>query len=90
MKLYIVSYGESGKEVGKGTYCLVAENGECLYSHYCFHRGYAKGDLIDRRPERIAECKKRFGEYEVLFLGEDDMTMEEIVKRNHDWDIKEE
>ena len=83
MKLYIVSYGESGKEDDEGTYYLVAENGECLYSHYCSHKGYAKGDLIENRPERIAECEKRFGEYEVLFLGEDDMTMEEIVKRNH-------
>lgn len=84
MKLYIVSYGESGKEDGEGIYYLIAESGECLYSHYCSHNGYAKGDLIENRPERIEECNKRYGEYEVLFLGEDDMTMEEIVKRNHD------
>ena len=85
MKLYIVSYGESGKEVGEGYYNLVDENGKGLYNHFCSSASYAKGDLIENRPERIEECKKRYGEYEVLFLGEDDMTMEEIVKRNHDW-----
>lgn len=78
MKLYIVSYG-SGQERGEGIYYLISEEGEVLYSHYCSNAGYAKGDLIKDRPERIEECKKRFKEYEVLFLGEDNMTMQELM-----------
>ena len=82
MKLYIVSYGETGTETGEGCYSLIAENGEGLYGHYCSHAGYAKGDLLLNRPNRIEECKNKYGNYELLFLGEDDMTLEELTKRN--------
>lgn len=90
MKLYIVSPGESGMERGEGTYCLVAENGETLYSHYCSNIIFAKGDLIEDRPERIIECKKKYGKYEVLFLGDDSMTNEELYKRHLEFNKREE
>jgi hypothetical protein len=80
-KLYICG-PDSG---GEGIYDLVADDGECLASHFCSHKGYAKGDLESNRPERIANWKKRFGKYQVLWLGEDDLTKEEIKKRNNDW-----
>ena len=82
MKLYIVGYGTSGTEKGEGVYTLVAENGEELYSHYCSSAGFAKGDLIKNRPERIKECKQKYGDYEILFLGEDNMTIEELFKKS--------
>lgn len=79
-KLYIVSNSEDGKQSIDGVYTLVDEKGKGLYSHWCSSKCYAKGDLIEQRPERIEECKKEYGEYEVLFLGEDDMTLEELEK----------
>lgn len=33
-------------------------------------------------PETIEECKKKYGEYEVLFLGEDEMNMEKLLELN--------
>ena len=81
MKLYIV-----GPENGEGgVYTLISEKGEGLASHLCSHKGYAKSDLEARRPERQKEWKKKFGDYEVLSLGEDDMTMEKIRKLNDEF-----
>ena len=79
-KLYIVSNSEDGKQNIDGVYYLFAEDGECLYSHWCSSKSYAKGDLIEQRPKRIEECKKEYGEYEVLFLGEDEMTLEQLME----------
>lgn len=81
-RLYIVSNSEDGKQSIDGIYYLIAEDGECLYSHWCSSIGYAKGDLIEQRPERIEECKKKYGEYEVLFLGEDEINMEKLLELN--------
>ncbi len=82
-KLYVVSNSKDGKQNIDGTYMLIDEEGKALYSHWCSSKYYAKGDLIEQRPERIEECKKEYGEYEVLFLGEDDMTMEKLLELNH-------
>ena len=77
-KLYIVSDSEDGKQSIDGIYMLVDETGKGLYSHWCSSKYYSKGDLIEQRPERIKECKEQYGEYEVLFLGEDEMTLEKL------------
>ncbi len=81
-KLYIISNSEDGKQNIDGVYTLVDEKGKGLYSHWCSNKCYAKGDLIEQRPERMEECKKQYGEYEVLFLGEDDMTIEKLTELN--------
>lgn len=78
MKLYIIE-PENG---GNGVYGLVTEKGEGLASHLCSHRGFAKSDLEAGRPERQKEWKQRFGEYEVLHIGDDDMTREKIIELN--------
>lgn len=84
-KLYIV-----GPELnGEGVYSLVADDGECLASHMCSHSGFALGDLHDRRPERIKKWKERFGSYEVLYLGDDEMTEGELLKLNKEWAVRE-
>lgn len=80
MKLYILEVAKYGR-IGSA-FALFTENGEVLYRHLCSSAGYAPGDLIHDRPERVEECTKRFGEYQVLFLGDDDLTMEELLKRN--------
>ena len=93
MKLYIVSNDGNIKGDGTGNidgvYTLISEEGEYLYDHWCSSKSYAKGDLIERRPERIEECKKKFGEYEVLYLGEDDMTLAKLVELNNNFNSKE-
>lgn len=74
--------------VGKGrntVFHLVTEDGEPLASHFCTNEHFAEGDLYYNRPERKEEYKKRFGEIELLWIGDDDMTVEELIKRNREW-----
>lgn len=85
MKLYVCSDSESLTENIDGIYFLVAETGEVLASHFCSSKWFAKGDLYERRPERIEKFNERFGECECLFLGEDDMTAKEILELNAKW-----
>ena len=47
--------------------------------------GFAKDDLILRRPERIKEWKERFGDIKLLFLGDDDMTKEKLLELNKEY-----
>lgn len=54
------------------------KNGEVLYSHVCSSKNHAKADLIENRPGRIKRCIKLYGTYEVLYLGEDDMTIDRM------------
>jgi hypothetical protein len=78
MKLYI----DGPKHKKEGVYFLISEEGEVLYSHYCSNAFYAHGDLIGYRTERRKEITRRFGDYTVLELGADEMTQEELVRRN--------
>lgn len=82
MKAYIVSESEHGTENIDGVYYLITEEGECLASHWCSNSAYALSDLYERRPERIAEFANRFGEFEVNYLGCDDMTMGKLIELN--------
>ena len=80
-KFYIVG----PKNEGEGLYTLVADTGEGLASHFCSHAGYALSDLEQGRPERKEKWKKEFGEYKVLYIGDDEMTRDELMKRNEEW-----
>ena len=84
MKLYIINNSENGMKNIDGTYYLISEEGEALYSHWCSNKGWAQHDLIDQewRKDRYQDCLDKYGKFEVLFLGNDDMTLEEIIKRN--------
>lgn len=84
MKLYIIC----PEDEGNGVYGLVSEEGEGLASHLCSSKCYAKGDLEERRPERQKAWKEKFGNYEVIFLGEDDMTREKLVELNEKFHTK--
>lgn len=64
---------------------LVAETGEHLASHLCSHYGYAKSDLYEGRPERIKEFTERFGEIEVKYIDETDISEDELLSRNKKW-----
>lgn len=79
MKLYI----DGPEDGGEGHYVLIAETGEYLAGHYCSNSDWARWDLVNRRPGWVQELTARFGAYEVLRLGDDDMTHDELVSRNH-------
>lgn len=64
---------------------LVAETGEHLASHFCSHSGFAYNDLYGTRTKRKEEWANRFGELEVKFIDETDITEDELVKRNKAW-----
>lgn len=85
MKAYIVSNSDDGMENIDGIYYLITEEGEGLASHWCSNKWYAEGDLYTRRPERIREFTRRFGELEVDYLGCDDMTMGRLIELNCKW-----
>lgn len=85
MKAYIVSDSENGIDNIDGVYYLITEEGEYLAAHWCSNKGFAMGDLYNRRPERIKEWTERFGELTVEYLGHDDMTIERIFELNEKW-----
>lgn len=64
---------------------LVASTGEVLASHLCSHAGFAMSDLYSGRPERIEEFQKRFGEFEVKYIDETDITDDILLERNKVW-----
>lgn len=82
MKLYIVTGAKNGTDSIDGSYYLFTEEGEVLASHWCSSKYYSKSDLYSGRPERIEKYNNRFGEVEVLFLGEDEMTVDKILELN--------
>jgi hypothetical protein len=64
---------------------LVAETGEALASHICSCSCFAYGDLYANRKERIREWTERFGELEVKYIDETDITEEKLIARNKKW-----
>lgn len=64
---------------------LVAETGESLASHFCSNYTFAYGDLYEGRPERIEEWQRRFGDFEVKYIDETDISNEELLRRNKEW-----
>lgn len=64
---------------------LNAETGEHLASHFCSGWGFAYGDLYGNRPERQLDWKERFGDIDVKFIDEIDLSEEELLRRNKDW-----
>ena len=66
-------------------YLIVAETGEALSSHFCSNESYAYIDLYASRDKRIEEWTKRFGEFEVKYLDQTDITEEQLIERNKKW-----
>lgn len=82
MKAYIASSSENGIDNIDGAYFLITEEGELLATHLCSNKSYALGDLYTHRKERIKKFEDRFGEFSVDYLGNDEMTWEELLRRN--------
>ena len=89
-EFYIIGGGSDGLGRGEGVYTLLSEDGEFMASHFCSHAGYADSDLWKNRPERKDEWNKRFGEFKVIWLGDDEMKLETLLERNKEWAKKEE
>ena len=64
---------------------LVAETGEHLASHFCSNWTFAWGDLYADRKERIKEWQLRFGDFEVKYIDDTDVSETELLKRNKEW-----
>ncbi len=83
--LFIVKGNPVGR-FGDNVFMLISEHGEGLYSHVCSSANFAEGDLITGRKNREESCKKKFGEYKVLFLeDQDEIDNSELSRRNKDW-----
>lgn len=70
------------KGSGEGPYTLITEDGQVLANHFCSNSSFAKGDLHDNRADRREKYAEAFGEYEVKFVDETDITPEELYERN--------
>lgn len=77
----MILYIDGPKNGGEGVYALISEDGEHLASHFCSNETFAPGDLESRRPERQAEWKARFGEYEVRRIP-DAETRRRLVRKS--------
>ena len=86
MKLYIVSDTKSGCDNIDGVYFLITEFGEVIDLHVCSNTRYAWEDLV----ENSQIIPNLTGDIEVLFLGKDNMTSEELHRRNQDFYTKKE
>jgi hypothetical protein len=84
MKLYIYP---GILQTEEAQFVVVTEEGEVLYSHVCSNYTFAKGDLVDNKPERIAALNQKYGEGEwtLRFIdeeGQTDITGDELWERN--------
>jgi len=77
--LIIIPKSDSGDTI----YSLLnLDTGEGLAQHWCSHGGFAPGDLYFNVPERVKEYQERFGEIEVKFIDETEITIEELLELN--------
>lgn len=78
-KLYVVG-PEKG---GYGRYILVADTGEYVASCIAYVAPAARNDFMSEHPRQ--DSWNRFGAYEIVVLGEDQMTRSELVALNKAW-----
>lgn len=84
MKLYIVSSTPTGKGDINGMYVLISEEGEFFAQHFCSSKNWAMDDLILHNWNLQEKLDNRFGHnnWEVLYLGNDDMTIQKLMELN--------
>ena len=87
MNLYIYP---GVRQTEDAQFLVVTEEGEVLYSHVCSNYTFAKGDLVDTRPDRIEELNQKYGEggWTLRFIDEEgqvDITDDELWERNQEF-----
>ena len=87
MKLYICVPVNSNGDKEEGTYYLISEHGEVLSANHYRNRNRARYFLFERKIKTGIFLKEELKEFECIFLGEDEMTAEEIYNRIHDSSI---
>ena len=81
MKAYIVGGGISGTEEYNGVYHLVTEDGVCWATQWCSGFEQARKDLYEDRAGLRADWEKKYGDVQVMRLGEDSTTFEQLLFR---------
>ena len=81
MKAYIVGGGTSGTEEYNGVYHLVTEDGVCWATQWCSSFAQARKDLYEDRSGLRADWEKKYGDVEVLRLGDDRTTFQDLLFR---------
>lgn len=66
-------------------YLLVKDTGEILASHICSSGGFAIIDLWNTRKDIQKDVGGRFGEIELKYIGESDISEEELIRRNNEF-----
>ncbi len=79
MKAYIVGGGTGGTEEYSGVYHLVTADGVCWATQWCSSFAWARKDLYEDREGLKDDWKKKYGEVEVLRMGEDNMTFDQLL-----------
>lgn len=81
MKAYIVGGGMDGTEEVSGVYHLVTADGITWATQWCSSFDWAMKDLYEDRAGLKEDWAAKYGEVEVLRLGEDSMTFERLAKK---------
>lgn len=79
MKIYIVNDSYTGTDNIESKYYLVTEDGEILNSWISSNKSFARYDLLDSNKELQENLTQLFGDYKVVFLGDDCMTKEDLI-----------
>lgn len=83
MRTLVIAPSNSRNNTDRQFSLLDLETGELLYQHFCSNPSWAPGDLYYRRPDRMEEMQKRFGQVEIKFINETSVSEEELERRNH-------
>lgn len=83
MNLYILKEKEF-EGLGFG-YVLISEQGEGMASCFCKNesRASVRRTMLKQCPVIVQKgWQEKFGEFKILFLGDDEMTREQLVSKN--------
>ena len=84
-KIYILSNSYDGiHNIGKGTYYAIDDYGKVLCHQTCSDKRFAKNDLIKKNKNRYNKFKEIYGNFQVVYLGDDEMTLEELVELHNE------
>lgn len=88
-KLYICNFEEPTNDNYKGLYYLITETGEIIIKKECNGRLDAREKLYAGNQDVVFYTVDNFGRCECVFLGNDDMTIEELQRRCSNFNNKE-